>query len=49
MENLFGYVQCDIELLEKFRANFADFPPIFENILVSKNDFGDMMKTYVEE
>ena len=46
---LFGYVQCDIEIPENLRANFADFPPIFKNILVSNNDIGDLMKTYAEE
>ena len=47
--NLFGYVQCDIEVPEKLRANFVHFPPIFKNTLVSKNDIGDLMKTYAEE
>ena len=47
--NLFGYVQCDIEVPENLRANLANFPPIFKNNLVSKNDIGDLMKTYAEE
>ena len=47
--NLFGYVQCDIEVPEKLRANFANFPPIFKNTLVSKSDIGDSMKNYAEE
>ena len=47
--NLFGYVQFDIELPENLRANFANFPPIFKNTFVSKNDIGDLMKTYAEE
>ena len=47
--NLFGYVQCDTEVPEKLKANFANFPPIFKNILVIKNDIGDLMKTYAEE
>ena len=47
--NLFGYVQCDIEVPEKLTENFANFPPVFKNILVSKNDIGDLMKTYAEE
>ena len=28
--NLFGYVQCDVEVPENMRANFANFPPFFE-------------------
>ena len=47
--SLFGYVQSDIEVPGNLRVNFANFPPIFKNNLVSKNDIGDLMKTYAEE
>ena len=47
--NLFGHVQCDIEAPENLRTNFANFPPVFENTLVGKNDTGDLMKTYAGE
>ena len=46
---LFRYVQCDIEVPEKLRTNFANFPPIFKNTLLSKSDIGDLMKNYAEE
>ena len=46
---LFGYVQCDIEVPEKLRSDFINFPPIFKNTLVSKSDIGDLMKNYAEE
>ena len=46
---LFGYVQCDIEVAEILRLNFDNFPPIFKNTSVSKNDIGDLMKNYAEE
>ena len=46
---LFGYVQCDIEVPENLRENFANFPPKFKNTLVSKSDIGDLMKNYAEE
>ena len=46
---LIGYVQCDIEVPENLRANFANFPPLFENTLGSKSDNGDLMKNYAEE
>ena len=46
---LFGYVQCDIEVPENLRANFANFPPTFKSTLVSKRDIGDLMKNYAEE
>ena len=47
--NLFGYVQCDIGVPKNLRANFANFPTIFKNSLVSKNDNGDLIKNYDEE
>ena len=47
--NLFGYIQCDKEVLETLRATFASFPPISKNTLVSRNDIGDLMKIYAEE
>ena len=46
---LFGYVQCDIEVPENLRANSTNFPPIFKNTLVSKNEIGDWMISYAEE
>ena len=46
---LFGYVQCDNEVPENLRSNFNNFPPIFKNTLVSKNNIGDVMKNYAEE
>ena len=46
---LFGYVQCDIEVPEFLRSKFGNFPPIFKNTLISKNDIGDLMKNYAEE
>ena len=47
--NLFGYVQCNIDVPESLRANFSNFPPVFKNTLVSKNDIGDLIKTHEEE
>ena len=47
--SLFVHVQCDIEVPEKLRVNFANFPPIFKNTLVSKNNIVDLMKTYAKE
>ena len=46
---LFGYVQCDTEVLEKLRSKLVNSPPIFKNALVSKSDIGDLMKNYAEE
>ena len=41
----FAYVKCDIEVPEKFRPKFDNFPAIFKNTLVSENDIGDLMTT----
>ena len=42
-------MQCNIEVPENLRANFANFLPIFKKTLVSKNHIGDLMKNYAEE
>ena len=34
---LFGYVQCDIEVPEQLKKNFANFPPIFKNASVGRH------------
>ena len=47
--SLFGYVQFDIEVPENLQENVANFPPIFKNINVSRDDNGPLMKEYTEE
>ena len=47
--NLFGYVQCDIEVPENLKETLANFLPTFMKTLVSKSDIGDLMKNYAEE
>ena len=46
---LFGYVQCDIEVPEQLRDNFSNFPPIFKDTVVSRDDIGNLMKKYAEK
>ena len=46
---LFGYVQCDIEMPEHLRDYFSNFPPMFENTVVSRDDIGNLMKEYAEK
>ena len=41
---LFGYVQCDIEVPQHLRDYFSNFPPIFKNTVVSRDDIGNLMK-----
>ena len=46
---LFGYVQCDLKVPEHMKAYLANFPPIFKNTVVSRNDIGVLMKEYGEK
>ena len=46
---MFGYVQCDIELPEKLKRKFVNFPPIFKNTTVGRHDIGSLMKDYAEK
>ena len=45
----FGYVQCDIEVPEHLRSYFSNFPPIFKNTVVSREDIGTLMRKYAEK
>ena len=46
---LFGYVQCDIEVPEHLRSYFSNFPPIFKNTELSREDIGNLMREYAEK
>ena len=46
---LFGYVQCDIEVPEELKKNFANFPPFFKITNVGRHDIGSLMKEYAEK
>ena len=46
---LFGYVQCDIEVPEELRKNFANFPSGFKNTNVGRHDIGLLIKDYAEK
>ena len=46
---LFGYVQCDIETPEHLQSYFSNFPPIFKNIVVSREDIGTLMRENAEK
>ena len=47
--SLFGYVQCNIEVPENLREAFANFPPIFRNINVGRDDISPSMKEFAEK
>ena len=46
---LFGYVQCDSEVPEHLHSYFSNFPPIFKNTVVNREDFGTLMRDYAEK
>ena len=46
---LFGYVQCDIEVPDELKKNFASFPPIFKNTNVGRHDIASLMQDYAEK
>ena len=46
---LFGYVQCDIEVPEHLCDYFSKFPPIFKTTVVSGDGIGDLMKEYADK
>ena len=47
--NLFGYVQCDLEVPEELRKRFANFPPIFKNFNVGRENIGKFKLEYAEK
>ena len=47
--HFFGYVQCDIEVPGNLKKKFANFPPIFKNTNVGREDIGLLMKDYAEK
>ena len=46
---IFGYVQCDIEVPEHLQSSFSNFPPVFKNTVVSREDIGPLMREYAEK
>ncbi|KAI8516762.1 hypothetical protein Bbelb_053430 [Branchiostoma belcheri] len=46
---LFGAVECDIEVPANLKSHFSEMPPIFKNVDISIDDIGDYMKAYAEE
>ena len=47
--SLYGYIQCDLVVPDELKAKFSNFPPIFKNTQVRKNDIGEYMQIYAIE
>ena len=48
-EKLFGALEVDLHVPDDLKSKFAEMPPVFKNIDVSKDDIDDHMKAYAEE
>ena len=47
-ENMFGVLDCTMEVPVELRQQFADFPPIFKNSEVCREDIGSHMRTFAQ-
>ena len=47
--HLFGFIECDIEVLEHLKDYFSEMTPIFKNHDVSLDDIGEFMQNYAKE
>ena len=48
-DNLFGFIQCALEFPEELREGFENFPPIFKNFDVGRENIGKFMLEYAEK
>lgn len=42
--SLFGFIECDIHVPDELKAKFAEFPPIFKNVVISYNNLTPEMQ-----
>ena len=47
--HLFGFVECDIEVLDHLKYYFSEMTPIFKNVDVCLNDVGELMQEYAKQ
>ena len=45
-EKLFGALEVDLHVPDNLKFKFAEMPPIFKNVEVSRDDIGDHMRQY---
>ena len=48
-DNFFGYVPCDLEVPEELREQFENFPPIFKNFDVGRENIGQFLLEFAEK
>ena len=47
--SVFGLIECDIRVPPNLYEKFAEFPPIFKNALVGRQDICDIMQDFAEK
>ena len=47
--HLFGFFECDIEVLDHLKEYFSEMTPIFKNTDVSLKDIGEFMQEYAKD
>ena len=45
-EKLFGALEVDLHVPDDLKSKFAEMPPVFKNVDVSRDDIGDHMRQY---
>ena len=45
----FGYAHCDIEVPDHLQNSFSNFPSIFKTTVVSREDFGNLVREFAEK
>ena len=48
-KEIFGFVECDIEVPAHLHAKFAEMSPIFKNVSFSRSDLSSHMQAFAEE
>ena len=46
---IFGVIECDINVPQYLRARFSEMPPIFKNVNVTVEDIGHHMKQFCQD
>lgn len=47
-DQLFGVIECDIQVPDELKPKFAEMCPIFKNTMIAREDIGEFMKEFAE-
>ena len=48
-EQLFGVIECDIQVPDHLKDKFSEMCPIFKNVEISREDIGEYMQGFAED